>query len=188
MNTDSLLPGLSVVVPVYNSAESLPQLVARLQPVLDQHGTAYELVLVNDGSRDTSWEVVSQLAREHPWVHGICLMRNYGQHNALLCGIRAARYDTIVTMDDDLQHPPEEIPRLLARLDENLDVVYGVPEQETHGLFRDLASVITKIVLQNAMGSETARHVSAFRAFRGRLRAAFANYQSPFVSIDVLLT
>jgi glycosyltransferase involved in cell wall biosynthesis len=112
----------------------------------------------------------------------------YGQHNALLCGIRAARFDTIVTMDDDLQHPPEDLPKLLAKIEEGFDVVYGTPEEEQHGLLRDVASMITKIALQSAMGAETARVVSAWRAFRAQLRDAFADYHGPFVSIDVLLT
>jgi undecaprenyl-phosphate 4-deoxy-4-formamido-L-arabinose transferase len=115
-------------------------------------------------------------------------MRNFGQHNALLCGIRAARYDVIVTIDDDLQNPPEEIPKLLARLSEGVDVVYGRPATEQHGFLRDLASRVTKMALQSAMGAETARNVSAFRAFRGHLREALSSYRGPFVSIDVLLT
>jgi undecaprenyl-phosphate 4-deoxy-4-formamido-L-arabinose transferase len=115
-------------------------------------------------------------------------MRNYGQHNALLCGIRAARGDLIVTMDDDLQHQPEEIPRLLARLDEGFDVVYGAPKVEQNGLLRALASRITRLALRAAVGSEVAKNVSAFRVLHTQLREAFANYQSPFVSIDVLLT
>jgi undecaprenyl-phosphate 4-deoxy-4-formamido-L-arabinose transferase len=116
------------------------------------------------------------------------MSRNYGQHNALLCGIREARGETIVTLDDDLQHPPEEIPKLLAKLDEGFDVVYGPPEREQHGLLRDLASQITKLALEGAMGAANARQVSALRAFRTRLRDAFAEYRSPTVNIDVLLT
>ena len=123
-----------------------------------------------------------------PRVRGLQLSRNYGQHNALLCGIRAARHELVVTVDDDLQNPPEEIPKLLAVLAQGYDVVYGAPEHERHGFLRDRASQITKIALQSAMGAETARHVSAFRAFRTALRDAFDRYQSPFVSIDVLLT
>jgi len=115
-------------------------------------------------------------------------MRNYGQHNALLCGIRSARNEVIVTIDDDLQHPPEEIPRLLAELERGFDVVYGTPVAEHHGFLRDIASKVTKIALQDAMGAATARRVSAFRVFRTQLRDAFATYQGPFVSIDVLLT
>jgi len=179
---------VSVVIPVYNSSSILPELVRQLHPVLAATASNFELLLVNDGSRDASWDVICELARKHEWVRGINMMRNYGQHNALLCGIREARYETIVTMDDDLQHPPEEIPRLLAKLDEEYDVVYGTPMKEQHGLWRDLASQVTKLALQSAMGSETARKVSAFRAFRTQLRDAFADYRSPYASIDVLLT
>jgi len=181
-------PGVSAVVPVYNSEGTLRDLVARLAPVLAGIPGGFEIILVNDGSRDASWAVIAELAAEHPFVRGIDMMRNYGQHNALLCGIRLARFDLLVTLDDDLQNPPEEIPALLARLAEGFDVVYGTPRQERHGLLRDLASVITKMVLQKAMGADTARKISAFRALRTRLRAAFDGYRSPYVNLDVLLT
>jgi glycosyltransferase involved in cell wall biosynthesis len=148
----------------------------------------YELVMVNDSSPDRSWDVIWQLADRHSWIHPINLMRNYGQHNALLCGIRAAQYDVIITMDDDLQHPPEEIPKLLAALAQGFDVVYGTPEHEEHGVLRDLASLVTKMALQNAMGAAIARQVSAYRAFRAEVAGAFSHYEGSFVSIDVLLT
>jgi glycosyltransferase involved in cell wall biosynthesis len=179
---------LSVVIPVYRSEAILPELVQRLESVLAGIADNFELVLVNDCSPDRSWDVISDLAHHHPWIQPINLMRNYGQHNALLCGIRAARYDVIVTMDDDLQHPPEEIPKLLAKLAEGYDVVYGTPEQEQHGLGRDLASWFTKLALQNVMGAEIARKVCAFRAFRSQVARAFQHYEGSFVSIDVLLT
>jgi len=182
------VPSLTVLVPVYNSEGSLRPLVERLEPVLRQLAVEFELILVDDASRDRSWNLVQQLAAERPWIRGISMMRNYGQHNALLCGIRAARGELIVTMDDDLQHPPEELAQLLAALTPELDVVYGTPQRERHGLLRDLASRITKQVLQKSMGAETASKVSAFRVFRTTLRAAFAEYKSQFVSIDVLLT
>jgi len=184
----SLLPGISVVVPVYNAEATLPDLMARLDCALEECGCEFEVVLVNDGSLDRSWDVVENLARTHSCVRGMNLMRNYGQHNALLCGVRAARYDTTVTMDDDLQHPPEEIPGLLAKLAEGYDVVYATPEREQHGFWRDLAARLTKLVLQGVLGAETARKISAFRAFRTHMRSAFASYESPLVSIDVLLS
>jgi glycosyltransferase involved in cell wall biosynthesis len=176
------------VIPVYNSENSLPILLDRLRSVFAAEGTAFELVLVDDGSRDGSWSVVCDLAARYPNVRGFRMLRNFGQHNALLCGIRAAKNPIIVTMDDDLQNPPEEIPELLKKLESGYDVVYGVPKNESHGLWRDLASQITKIVLQNAMGAQTARQVSAFRAFRRAITKAFIDYRSPYVSIDVLLT
>lgn len=179
---------VSVIVPVYNSEGSLPLLVERLGRVLEPDRELGELILVNDGSRDRSWDVIEDLVTRYPWIRGINLMRNFGQHNALLCGIRAARCAVIVTLDDDLQTPPEEIPRLLAELDKGHDVVYGTPEKQAHGLLRGLASSFTKLALQSAMGAKTARQVSAFRAFRTHLRDAFRSYSGPFVSIDVLLT
>jgi undecaprenyl-phosphate 4-deoxy-4-formamido-L-arabinose transferase len=181
---------VSVVVPVYNGAAALPELVARLRAVLADRAPDAEILLVNDGSRDASWQAIAELAAEprRPRVRGIDLRRNYGQHNALLCGIRAAAGAIVVTLDDDLQHPPEEIPRLLDALSAEVDVVYGTPLAEQHGLLRDLASRATKLVLRGAMGAEIAGRVSAFRAFRAELREAFAQYGNPYVSIDVLLS
>lgn len=187
-SVNDLPRGISVVVPAYNSSGIVAALVERLEPVLTSIGQPYELVIVNDGSRDDTWQTVKGIARTRPWVHGICNMRNYGQHNALLCGVRAARYDKIVTMDDDLQHPPEELPRLVAALTDDVDVVYAPPTSQQHGLLRDMASVITKLALQSAMGSATARQSSAWRIFRTQLRDAFAQFHAPFVSLDVLLT
>lgn len=183
-----LLAGLSVVVPVYNSKDSLSALCSRLEPVLGNIATRYELILVNDGSSDRSWDVVRMLSSNHPWIRGFDLMRNYGQHNALLCGLREAQHDVIVTMDDDLQHPPEEIPKLIARLSEGFDVVYGTPLSHPHSRGRNLASRLTKYALQSTMGAETAGQVSAFRVLRKKVCAAFADYRNTFVSIDVLLT
>src|SRR5205823_3059854 len=122
-------------------------------PVLRAVADEFELVCVNDGSRDESWSVIVDLERRHPWIRGIDLMRNSGQHSALLCGIRAARYDITITLDDDLQNPPEEIPTLMAALTERVDVVYGAPHQEVHGLWRNVASQVTKVVLQGVLGA-----------------------------------
>lgn len=179
---------VTVVIPVYNSQDSLPPLIKRLAAALPGFCAAYEVILVNDASRDNSWRVIEDLAATHDWVHGINLMRNYGQHNALLCGIRSARYELVITMDDDLQHPPEKLPQLIEKLDEGHDVVYGTPEYEQHSFLRNLASQVTKLALQSAMGVDTARRVSALRVFRTKVRDAFVEFSGPYVSIDVLLT
>jgi len=181
-------PAISVIVPVYFGEKTLPDLVKRLEVVLGEAADQYEIILVNDGSTDHSWEVISELAQKFSTVRGINLMRNFGQHNALLAGIRSASFDLCVTMDDDLQHDPALIPVLLAKLEEGYDVVYGSPLAEKHGLWRDLASVITKATLATVMNAASARHVSALRIFYTRLRDAFEQYNGPAVSIDVLLT
>jgi undecaprenyl-phosphate 4-deoxy-4-formamido-L-arabinose transferase len=181
-------PSVSVVVPVYNGWETLPELVDRASAVLRTAAAEFEIILVDDGSGDETRHTIDALMRQHVTVRGITLMRNYGQHNALLCGIRAARYDVVVTLDDDLQNPPEEIPRLLSRLADGYDVVYGSPIDQRHDPWRVLASQVTRFALQEVLGAQTARHVSAYRAFRTQIRDAFADYRSSFVSIDVLLT
>lgn len=177
-----------MVVPVYNSRATLAGLVARLKESLALTGRPFEAVLVNDGSRDDSWQTIERLCRDNSWLQGIDLMRNYGQENALLCGIRAASYDVLVTLDDDLQNPPEEIPRLIEKLEEGFDVVYGTPVKEQHGLLRNWASVVTKAIIQHVMLVRGARQVTAFKAFRAELRESFAHYRNPQVSIDILLT
>jgi glycosyltransferase involved in cell wall biosynthesis len=177
----------SVVVPVYNSQATLPTLIDRLAAVLPGVADRFEVVLVDDGSRDASWEAVGVAARKHSWVRGLTLLRNYGQHNALLAGIRAARFAVTVTMDDDLQHPPEEIPRLLATLAQGNDLVYGTPTQAQRGLWRRVSSRIAKWWLHRVLGVAIASRASAFRAFRTVLREGFAHYEGPAVAIDALL-
>lgn len=181
-------PGISVVIPVYNSAGLLRTLVESIHHELSQ-AYDFEVILVNDGSMDASWNVISSLITEFPWLRGMNLMRNYGQNNALLCGIRAAKFEVTVTMDDDLQHPPAAIKQLVAKLlTEGLQVVYGRPIKEEHGLLRDSASVMTKLVIKHALGVKSAPDVCSFRAFRTQLRRAFEKFHSPYINTDVLLS
>ena len=182
------MPSISVVIPVYRSQDSIELVVRELAAELPKLTDAFEAVLVEDSGGDGSWDVIQKLSAEYDWLRGFKLMRNYGQHSALLCGIRAASFEIIVTIDDDLQHPTKAIKDLLDKLAEGYDVVYGKPEHEQHGLLRNTASLMTKFVLQGAMGTKTARNISAFRAFRASLRGAFADFRGPLVNIDVLLT
>ena len=133
-----------------------------------------------------AWSAIVALARRYPHVRGINLQRNFGQHNALLAGIRASKGDIVITMDDDLQHPPDAVPRLIQAL-EGGDLVYGTPTGRVQGRGRSLAATISKLGFATVLGATRARHISAFRAFRGSLRRVFLEYDSPHVSIDVLL-
>ena len=182
------MPHISVIIPAYNSAATVGQVVASAREVLKAHALSCEFIVVDDGSADDTWRVLRSIAAEHPDVRIIHFRRNFGQHNALLAGIRAATGELIATLDDDLQHPPEEIPKLLAELDKGFDVVYGFPEKLPHSMSRNVLSLMTKVALQKAMGADTARHHSGFRVFRTPLREAFADYNSAYVSLDVLLT
>ena len=179
---------VSVVVPVYNGSDTLPMLVEELERVLPDVADKFELVLVNDGSPDHSWQVINELAGSHPWVRGIDLMRNYGQHNATLCGVREACYEVIVIMDDDLQNPPREIPKLLEKLAEGYDVVYGVSRRRQQAWWKTLASVFVKRAIAYVMGLRTVRDIGAFKAFRADLRRSFEDFKSPDVLVDVLLS
>jgi undecaprenyl-phosphate 4-deoxy-4-formamido-L-arabinose transferase len=178
----------SIVLPVYRSEQGLDLLVQRLEGVLPNIADEYEVVLVNDGSPDKSWDIIQRLAKEKPWVRGINLMRNYGQHNATLCGIRAARYEVIVIMDDDLQNPPEEIHKLLAKINEGYDVVYGVSHKRQQSWFKSLISSFLKRSISYIMGQDAVRDIGAFKAFRADLRRSFDTFNGPDVLVDVLLS
>ena len=152
------------------------------------HVRAFEVILVVDGSPDATIDVANRLAAEHSDVRAVELRRNYGQHNALLAGIARASHEVVVTMDDDLQHRPEEIPALLAPLARGeADLVYGVAQVEEHGLWRSVASRAVKRSLVLA-GVPRAQDVSAFRAFRTDLRDGFSRVEDPYISLDVLLS
>jgi glycosyltransferase involved in cell wall biosynthesis len=179
---------ISVVIPVFNSELILPTLIDRLIPSLEKITNTFEILLVNDGSHDKSWNVVSELAEKNRQIIGINLMRNYGQHNALLCGIRSAKNDIIITMDDDLQHPPEEIHKLIEKILEGFDVVYGIPYKQVHERWRNFFSWFTKSVLSKTLGIKSIKSISAFRAIKTNLRKAFINFDSPNILIDALLT
>ena len=181
--------GISVVVPVHNSEGTIAPLVQRTVNSLQKMACPYEIILVDDGSRDGSWRKIRNITSEYAEVKGIQLMKNFGQQNALLCGIRAGMYDLIVTMDDDCQHPPEEIPSLLKTMQEHdYDVVYGVPIELPHSWWRNLGSRAIKHILAKALRSENMKDMSAFLIFRTYLREAFGTFRGPHVSIDVLLS
>src|SRR5215208_764815 len=142
---------ISIVVPVYKGEILVEPLVAQLNKTLPTFAKKYEIILVNDGSPDGSWLLIQELACKYEWVRGICMMRNYGQHNATLCGVRTARYEVTVTMDQDLQHRPDDIPLLLAKLADGYDVVYGSPKRLPQGLIRNLLTASIKRILASVM-------------------------------------
>ena len=179
---------LSIVVPVYNGETFIEPLVVQLSQTLPAFAEEYEIILINDGSPDQSWSVIQRLTDEYECVRGIRMMRNYGQHNATLCGVRLARYEITVTMDQDLQHRPEDIPFLLKKIEEGYDVVYGAPKKLPQGFWRNLMTASIKQILARVIGLPAVQNVSAFRAFRTNLRGAFANFQSPSLILDVLLS
>jgi glycosyltransferase involved in cell wall biosynthesis len=178
---------LSVVVPVYNSATTLDRLLNRLSETLEAITQSYEIILIDDGSRDDSWEVIQALRLTYgDHLVSSQLMRNYGQHNALMCGLRIARGEYVVTMDDDLQNPPEEIPRLLAHIKKHgLDLVYGCPSSRTHAAWRNLGSTIVwhfyRTVFHNPVTP------TPFRIMHHHLAESAMFYDLNFTYLDGLL-
>jgi len=181
---------VSVVVPVYNSAKSLEELVQRTEQVFASSPLfdLAEMILVDDSSADDSWAVVSQLCASRDWICGVALARNFGQHSAILAGLAECTGDVIVTMDDDLQHLPEEIPTLLGALEPSVDVVYGRAREEEHGFWRNASSRSAKWATAVAAGSQVAQWVSGFRAFRAWMVPGVRSQHGPFVSVDVALS
>lgn len=165
------------------------ELADRLLTSLPTVAEEFEIIFVVDGSPDDTYAVARQLEREHPdQIRAVLLRRNYGQHNALLAGLFRAQYEITVTLDDDLQHRPDQLSKLLAPLSDPLvDLTYGVPEEEEHGFARSFASRIVKAGL-SAAGVPSAKDVSAFRAFRTDLRDGFAHVADQYANIDVLLS
>lgn len=179
---------VSVVIPVYNSARFLPNLVARLMSVLQTETPQFEIILVDDGSTDESWDVLSELWTRYPsHVMAIQLMRNYGQHNALMCGFRQARGQYIVTMDDDLQNPPEEIPKLLSAIRRSgVDLVYGVYTQKKHAAWRNVGSALVRRFYKMVL--KVSIEPTSFRIIKSKLLKSILSYNKNFTYVDGLLT
>jgi undecaprenyl-phosphate 4-deoxy-4-formamido-L-arabinose transferase len=146
-----------------------------------------EIIVVDDGNLDSTWNVIGELARQNRRVRGFRLGRNSGQHAALLAGVRQAKNPVIVTLDDDLQNPPEEVPNLLQALTEDVDVVYGLPTRAKQSTWRNISSVGSKVLMRYTLGFLRATDISAFRVFRTKLRDSFDRDLGPGVSLDALL-
>jgi undecaprenyl-phosphate 4-deoxy-4-formamido-L-arabinose transferase len=177
-------PGISVVVPVFNSEHTVEQLVDGIEQVLQDRAADWEVVLVDDGSSDSSWTVIEKLASNRDDVVAIRLAKNFGEHNAVLCGIRAARLDVIVTLDDDLQQPPSEIPALLEALTPDVDLVYGVSIASQHRRGRRVTTALAKRALQHVFGVQRATVITSFRAFRSTLSDVALGSPGPLFSLD----
>ena len=154
----------SVVIPVYNSESSLDELLYRLLPVFKAVSVGFEIIFVDDGSKDRSWQKLKELRNKHKHVKIIQLMRNFGQHNALVCGFHFANGDYIITLDDDLQIPPEEIPKLISKIEEGYDIVYGKYLSKKHSKFRNIGSLLIQAVYKKVF--DVHNDLSAFRIIK----------------------
>jgi undecaprenyl-phosphate 4-deoxy-4-formamido-L-arabinose transferase len=178
---------LSVVIPVYNGAESVGELVAALEALSIPGG--HEIVLVNDGSPDNSLAVCRDLvARARIPITLVDLARNYGEHNAVMAGLRQARGAHIITMDDDLQNPPEEIERLLATAQESgRDVIYTYYDEKKHAAWRNLGSQFTNWIAGFVLDKPNGFYLSSFRCMSAFVVREITRYEGPFPYVDGLI-
>jgi glycosyltransferase involved in cell wall biosynthesis len=157
---------ISVVIPVYRSRESLPILLERLERELRTIGRPYEVVLVDDCSPDDTWTVLKKLKEERPWLKIARLLRNSGQHNAILCGFTIADGDVVVTMDDDLQNPPEEVHKLIAAIDQGYDLAIAAYDAKKHDGLRNLGGKLIDSMQRRIFGLPPSFQLTSFRAVR----------------------
>jgi len=149
----------------------------------------YEIILVDDGSRDGSWRVMQELHAADPRVKIIRLQGNFGQHAATLCGLRHSRGEFVITLDDDLQHPPEEIPKLVATIcaDEDCDAVFGVAAEKEHAAYRNVGSRALNLITSYVFKRDRKLRMSSFRIIRRRVVAALANLRMAEPAIGTML-
>lgn len=180
-------PEVSIVVPVYRSGPGLEALRARTHAAMSAAGMPYEMIFVEDNGGDDSWSVITELAARHPQVRGVKLSRNFGQHAATLCGISRAAGEWVVTIDDDLEQPPEMIPALVAKGRQGFTLVYGTLEERTHAVWRNMTSEFGRSLFKFAIPSLN-RDYTSFRAIHRSVAVALDRFQSPFTFIDGYLS
>jgi len=162
----------SIIIPVYNSEHTLIELYERIKKVFEEMlKEEFELILVNDSSRDNSWQVMKKLHNVDSRVKIINLARNFGQHSALFCGLHYFQGDFVIMMDDDLQHPPEEIPKLIQTLKNNpeIDVVFGNYLVKHHSWYRNFGSLIINKLGEKIAKRETKIKITSFRIMKADL-------------------
>jgi glycosyltransferase involved in cell wall biosynthesis len=179
---------LSIVVPVYNSEGIVPELVRRVAAAMGAQRPAlkYELVLVNDDSADRSWSMIEQACDAYPAVRGINLRINSGQHNAIMAGLRAASGAVIVLMDDDLQHAPEDIGKLLASIGEGRDLCYAAFRRPQQALWKTAGSTFRDLTVRALLGVPRGIRISSFKAMTSDIASEITRYEGPFPYVDGL--
>lgn len=175
----------SIVVPVYNSAPILPVLYNRIAKTMESLTRRYEIIFVDDGSCEDTWEALKGIFKRGDHVKVVKLSKNFGQHNATMAGLHNTKGEYVITMDDDLQHPPEEIPNLIKKIDKGYDVVYGLYRIKKHGFGRNLGSKIIRYYYKKVF--KVTSSTSSFRIIRRNIVNRLLEYDRSFIYIDGLI-
>ena len=183
--TNSYTPSMvSIVVPVYGGTQALVELCERVGNVLRDN---YEIILVDDNGPTHAWPVISEIARNDPHVSGLRLSKNFGQHAATMCGIAHAQGEWIITMDDDLEHPPEAVPEMIAAGDAEHPLVYGSFARRTHSVYRNWSSEVMRWTLKRAFPDLNENYCS-FRAIHHSIARQLNNFDLSKPYIDGMLS
>jgi len=178
---------ISVVVPVYNGSETLKNLITEISGILKNNFKSYELILVDDESVDTSWEVITSLCKEFDWIKGINLRKNVGQHNCILAGLNFAKGDVIVTMDDDGQNSPKYITDLYKEITKGFDVCYANYKKKNDNFFKIFTSKANNLLATFLFQKSFDLHLTSFRSFNYKIKKEIMKNKSPFLNIDGLI-
>lgn len=181
------MPQISVIIPIYKAQSCLQELYLRLKQSLEMVTDNFEIIMVEDCGGDRSWEIINELAINDDRVIGIQHSRNFGQHAATICGISQASGDWIITIDDDLEHQPEDIPALLNRAQEGYTIVYGIYPKRTHAKWRNITSDIVRYLFRLAIPSLNYEYTS-FRVIKNNIAKKICDFDSPFPFIDGYLS
>lgn len=176
---------LSIVIPVYESMYTLEELYLRLTKSCVQLSKPYEIIFIDDGSSDNSWNVLSKIYEQDKYVRIFRFSRNFGQHNSIMCGLIKSHGKFIITLDDDLQNPPEEIHKLLPKINEGYDVVYGEYISKRHAFFRNVGSNLVQFVYQKVF--QVKGNLTSFRIIRDDIAHKICSYKRNYTFIDGLL-
>ena len=178
---------ISIVIPVYNSASILNNLILKIEKAFEFKDYNYEVILINDGSSDNSWNILSVLAKKHKHLTIINLLKNYGQHNAIFCGFHYANGKYIVTIDDDLQNPPSEIHKLYEKIEEGYDVVFGRFYRKQHAGIRKLGTKIVGFLNNKIFDKPSGISLTNFRIIRQDVIKRIIQYKTTYPYIPGLV-
>jgi glycosyltransferase involved in cell wall biosynthesis len=186
-STQSNGPKVSIVVPVYRSAECLEELASRVKTAFARFGRSYELILVNDGSPDDSWARIRRLAETEDSVLGVNLRRNAGQDNAIMAGLSEASGEVVIIMDDDLQHDPNDCDELIKKVEDGFDVCYARFRRNKQAWWKNAGSWLNGKLANVVVGKPRHIYLSPFKAINGDVAREITSYEGPFPYVDGLL-
>ena len=176
---------VSIVIPVYRSEKILPHLIKKIYDVLT--GKRFEIILVNDNSPDNSWNMILELKRSYPNIVGVNLSKNFSQHNAIMAGLNQAHGETIIMMDDDLQHPPEKIPDLISVINSGKDVCYTNYVERKHNKIKIVGSRVANYIAMVLLDKPKEIYLSSFKAISKALCETIIRYSGPYPYVDGLI-